>query len=217
MGSYRKCCSLLAVAGSLFFALPDASANLLCGSPEMDDQPGREMLAGTIGSGSSFAFDGALPAEFTLGGTRGVSSARVANQPPSINLRRYQSATVTGAPGETVTLDLTNFAMSGHSTLTLQGTATTTLIINVARQFSLSGNAKIVLSGGIDWDNVFFNVLGNGRTVSVRGNARLEGVLTASDRTVRMRGHAIVYGRVIAERILITGAAQILTPPVSSP
>jgi hypothetical protein len=135
----------------------------------------------------------------------------------SISLRGNQSSSIVGAPGETVTLNIRNFVLTAHSTLTLQGTATTSFIINVAKQFSLSGRSRIILSGGLEWDHVFFNVLRRGSVVSLSGNAQLYGTLTATLRTVKMGGHSVVYGAVTAKRILLTGAARIILPPIASP
>jgi hypothetical protein len=135
----------------------------------------------------------------------------------SISLRGNQSSSIVGAPGETVTLDIRNFVLTGHSTLTLQGTATTSFIINVTKQFSLSGRSRIILSGGLRWDHVFFNVLRRGSVVSLSGNAQLYGTLTALQRTVKMGGHSVVYGAVTAKRILLTGAARIIPPSIASP
>src|SRR5690349_14297260 len=42
----------------------------------------------------------------------------------SINLNGHDNVTITGAPGETVVLDLKNFKLRGDSSFTLQGTAT---------------------------------------------------------------------------------------------
>src|SRR6267378_2818295 len=102
----------------------------------------------------------------------------------SISLRGNQSSSIVGAPGQTVTLNLRNFVLAGQSTFTLQGTATTSFIVNVTKQFSLSGNSQIILSAGVRWDHVFFNVLGRGSAVSLSGNAQLYGTLTARQRTV---------------------------------
>jgi hypothetical protein len=135
----------------------------------------------------------------------------------SIILGGDENTSILGAPGETVTLNIRNFVLTGHSTLTLQGTATTSFIINVTKQFSLSGHSRIILSGGLRWDHVFFNVLGRGRAVSLRGRAQLYGTLTALQRTVKMDDHSVVYGAVIARRILLTDAARIIRPPIASP
>jgi len=135
----------------------------------------------------------------------------------SIILGGNQSSSIVGAPGETVTLDIRNFVLTRHSTLTLQGTATTSFIINVTKQFSLSGRSRIILSGGLRWDHVFFNVLGRGSVVSLSGHAQLYGTLTALQRTVKMNDHSVVYGAVTAKRILVTDAARITPPPIASP
>ena len=134
----------------------------------------------------------------------------------NIKLTKHQSLTISGAPGETVVLSLRDFRLSGNSVLTLQGTATTTFIINVNRQFSLSGNAHIVLSGGIQWNDVLFNVRGGG-VASISGNASLSGVLLATGRTVILSGHSTLNGELIATRVLIGGSSHVTHPPITSP
>jgi hypothetical protein len=144
------------------------------------------------------------------------------NQAPQASFRAIrlddnQAVTISGAPGETVTLNLRSFALYDNATLTLQGTATTTFIINVRHRFSLSGNAKITLVGGLQWDDVFFNVSGSGSVVSLSGNASLEGILTANNRKVRLRGNVDVFGQVFAKKLRLAGNAEIIQPPVVSP
>ena len=140
-----------------------------------------------------------------------------ANAYTNINLSNRQSVVINGAPGETVTLNLQNFKMSGSSTFTLQGTATTNFIINVTKQFSLSGSATIVLSGGVQWNHVFFNVLGKGSDVTLSGHSSLTGIITAKQRTVKLSDHSIVRGEVIANKVVLSGNGQIIQPPVVSP
>lgn len=135
----------------------------------------------------------------------------------SVELTRNQNFTLSGAPGETVTLNLQNFILTGHSTFTLEGSATTTFIINITNQFSLSQKACIVLSGGVTCYNVFFNVLGPGSPLVLKGQSYLPGTLTAIQRKVRMRGQAVVYGWVISSKTRIRQQAQIIDPPVVSP
>jgi choice-of-anchor A domain-containing protein len=134
-----------------------------------------------------------------------------------VDLKRLQNITLSGAPGETVVLNLKSFQMGGASTFTLQGSATTTYIINVRNQFSLAGNASIVLSGGITWNNVLFNVHGKGDDVSLTGNSRFNGILLATSRTVRLRDQAILNGEVVAARLVMQGSSQVIHPPVVSP
>jgi hypothetical protein len=144
----------------------------------------------------------------------GVSSG--VGTPTGILLSGHQTQIVSSAPGSTVTLNLQNFILSGHSTLTLLGDATTTFVINVTNQFSLVQNAKVLLSGGLQWSHVFFNVLGTGSSVWLGGKSRLFGTLTANQRTVRLNGHSIVYGAVLAQGLLIRQAAQIIPLPIVS-
>jgi hypothetical protein len=134
----------------------------------------------------------------------------------SIILGGSQNVSILGAPGQTVTLNLQNFVMAGQSTFTLQGTATTSFIINVRKQFSLSGSSRIILSG-VPWDHVFFNVLGRGSVVSIRNRAQLYGTLTARRRTVRLDDYSIVYGAVTARKILVTDSSRIIPPSIVSP
>jgi ice-binding like protein len=138
------------------------------------------------------------------------------NASSNISLFGYQTKTLSGPPWQTITFNLQNFTLTGHSTLTLFGDSTATLIFNVTQQFSLAGSARIVLSGGIQWNHVFFNVLGSGSAVSLSEKTALSGTLTASQRIVRMTDHAIVYGKVLAQKLAIRQAAQIITPPVVS-
>jgi hypothetical protein len=135
----------------------------------------------------------------------------------SITLGGNNTNTITGAPGETVVLKLSQLIMSGNSLLTLQGTATTTFIINVKHQFSLSENSQITLAGGLQWDDVLFNVRANSSDVSLTGNARLEGILLAPRRTVILGGHATIRGALIANRLNFNGNSQVIHPPVASP
>ena len=141
------------------------------------------------------------------------------NRPYSnINLLNGRhNITVTGAPGETVVLTLRNFRLANNAVFTLQGTATTTFIINVSGQFSLSGHARIVLSGGVQWNNVLFNVRGTSGAVSISGHASLQGILMANQRAVTLGGHAEVIGEIIAKRVDLNDASRVTHPPITSP
>jgi hypothetical protein len=147
---------------------------------------------------------------FSLAPTRALTDVSLGGNGPS-------ALTVTGAIGETVVLSLRSFIMRGDSTFTLQGTATTIFIINVKRQFSLTDRARIVLSGGVTWDDVLFNVRGKGNTVTLGGNADFQGVLLATKRTVQLSGHSQVDGEIIANKVLLRGASQVNRPPIASP
>jgi hypothetical protein len=134
-----------------------------------------------------------------------------------INLSGSSNLTLSGVPGETVVLTLGLLRMSGNSSLTLQGSATTTYVINVNRGFSLTDAAQIVLSGGLDWNDVIFNVRGRGADVVIGGNTIFQGILLATRRTVQLRDSAIIRGETIADRLIAQGNTQITHPPVVSP
>lgn len=118
--------------------------------------------------------------------------------------------TITGAPGEKVVLSLQDFKLTGGAAFTLQGTATTSFIINVAKNFSLTGGSKIVLSG-VPPQNVLFNIRGTGSQVAFSGGSSMSGILLAMNRKVDLSaGH--VVGKVIANQVVITSGGTVVTP-----
>jgi hypothetical protein len=140
-----------------------------------------------------------------------------ANSSKRIDLFRHQDITVGGAPGETVTLDLGRFLLHDRSTFTLHGTAATTFIIRVRNQFALTKASKVILAGGVQWDDVVFRIHGKGDTVYLNKKTSLEGTVIANQRTVRLGGHSTISGQVIAKNVLLTNASQIVGPPIVSP
>jgi hypothetical protein len=224
MSSLRKCGVLLAFAGPIFFGVTTVSASSVPAETESSNSRkefrGGETsadLSGLRRDGGEFADpDNAMASlpEFAApnennGGTTAFNFA-TSND---IRLSGYQNKTFTSPPGSTITVNLQNFVLSGHSSLSLVGSAISTFIINVTGQFSLSGSAQIVLSGGVQWNHVFFNVLGTGSAVSLSGKSGLVGTLTASQRIVRLTDHAIVYGQIFANRLVIRQAARVINPP----
>jgi hypothetical protein len=133
----------------------------------------------------------------------------------SVKLLGNHAITITGAPGETVVLSLKNFILRDNSSFTLQGTATTTFVINVNKKFSLSGNSHIDLAG-LQWNQVLFNVVGTGQKVSLGGDSSFNGILMANDRTIKMKGDATVSGELIANRLKIRGSSHVRHPPIVS-
>jgi hypothetical protein len=133
----------------------------------------------------------------------------------SVKFLGNEAVTITGAPGETVVLNLKNFILRDNSSFTLQGTATTTFIVNVREKFSLSGNSHLDLAG-LQWDQVLFNVVGTGHRVSLGGDSIFNGILMANDRTVRVRGGATVSGEIIANRLNLQNGAHVKKPKEKS-
>ena len=119
-----------------------------------------------------------------------------------------QNLTITGGPNQKVVLSLQNFTIS-NGTFTLQGTATTSFIINVAKNFSLN-NGGITLAG-VPPQNVLFNILGKGSQVSLNQGTQLPGILLALNRKVDLSG-GHVTGKVIADQVVITSGGSVITP-----
>jgi choice-of-anchor A domain-containing protein len=118
-----------------------------------------------------------------------------------------QSITLAAGAHTEVVLRLTDFVMKA-GTFTLQGTATTTFIVNISGAFSLD-NARILLAG-IPAANVLFNIHGTGSQVTLNQGTQMSGILLATHRRVVLNG-ATVYGRVFADSINISGGARIIS------
>ena len=119
-----------------------------------------------------------------------------------------QNITITGGADQKIVLSLQNFSIS-NGTFTLQGTATTSFIINVAKNFSLN-NGSITLAG-VPPQNVLFNILGKGGQVSLNQGTQLPGFLLALNRKVDLSG-GHVTGKVIADQVVITSGGSVVTP-----
>jgi len=120
-------------------------------------------------------------------------------------------------PGNSTVLNLNSIVLGNQSTLTLNGTATDVFILNVSNQFSLTSQSKIVLTGGLSWDDVLFNIKGNGSDITLDGQSTLNGILMANKRTVSLTGGSLVAGEVIANKIKLSGSSRIVNPSVASP
>ncbi len=218
MISSRELLLLFTIAGSFFVGVFGASAELGQILPDLD-YPRDEALkiSGHENTGTPYYNSDSQVDNVAEETVNSPIPRSPANSFTRLTLARRQSVTLTGAPGETVTLKLGHFVLSGNSMFTLQGTATTTFIIKVKNQFSLTGNAKVVLLGGVQWDDVIFIVRGQGDVVSLSRHARLEGILMAKKRKIRLRNRSIVHGQVIARAIALRGASRIDQPPIVSP
>ena len=166
--------------------------------------------------GHDFSSDSEFPIGIEETDNFGLA-AESANSFTRIDLTRHQNVAVSGSPGEMVTLNLRDFVLGGNSTFTLEGTATTTFIINVRNEFALSGRSRVVLAGDAQIENVVFNILGKGDVVRLTKRASLAGIVVANRRIVRLSGHAIINGQVSARHVRLKDASQIIPPPIVSP
>jgi choice-of-anchor A domain-containing protein len=117
-----------------------------------------------------------------------------------------QSITLAAGANTRVVLRLTDFVMSA-GTFTLQGTATTTFIINIAGKFSLD-NAQIILSG-IPAANVLFNIHSQGRQITIN-SSQMSGILLALGRRVTVNSSTI-YGRLFADEVNLNAGAHVIS------
>ena len=119
------------------------------------------------------------------------------------------SLTIAGGANEKVVLMLTNFVLNA-SNFTLSGTATTSFIINVTGNFSITNNSNISLFG-VPVFNVLFNIRGAGSVVTM-GNSNISGYLLALNRTVTISGNTNITGGVIANQVNISGNTNVVSP-----
>jgi hypothetical protein len=120
-------------------------------------------------------------------------------------------------PGNSTVLNLTTLSLGSQQTLTINGSANDVFIFNISQTFLLGAQAQIVLTGGLAWDDVLFNVRGKGGTVSLGAQSTLNGILMANHRAVSMAGGSTVRGEVISDSLGMVGGSQIIRPPITSP
>jgi hypothetical protein len=174
---------------------------------------GTEILGGTVHKAmtDSILNQGVLDASAASKAAYALSLST--GYPSAINANK--SLTLSGS-GKVV-LKLTDFTLSCNSTLTLQGNAGTAFIINVSNKFSLDGGASVQLASGLTWNNVLFNIRGSGGDVSLKESSELNGIILATDRTVKLSGKSEVFGEIIASRVALSSGSQVTRPPIISP
>ena len=133
----------------------------------------------------------------------------------TVNQNHSLSLTDTAGASNCV-LHLSDFILSGGATFTLTGSADTTYVINVSGTFSLLGG-KIVLTGGLQPENVLFNITGSGTDVTLSSAAYFRGFLLAPDRKVNLSAASTLEGTLIAGKINVSGASRIKKPTYISP
>ena len=113
-------------------------------------------------------------------------------------------------------LNLTTLSLGKNQTLTLSGSSTDVFILNISQTFLLAAQSQIVLTGGLIWNDVLFNVTGKGSQVTLGAQSTLNGILMANKRTVYMDGGSIVRGEVVSNQLTMVGGSQIQGPPIVS-
>jgi hypothetical protein len=137
--------------------------------------------------------------------------------PVSLSLNNAVGGITDNGVAGTYVLNLASLALTGaNAILTLTGTASTNYVINLSQALSLTTNSQIVLSGGLQPQNVLFNVKTTATTdVTISGGSSLKGIILATNRLVNLTGASKVEGEVIAKAVTLSGSSQVKNPFVS--
>jgi hypothetical protein len=152
-----------------------------------------------------------------------------AGSPTSLNIGKNQSRIFDNTPfGGKYVMNLSSFVMGGGSsnanggTLTLNGAAGSAFVLNISGAFSLGGNARILLTGGLTVSDVLFNITGSNSTFSIGGDALFNGTLLAynssgAQRTLQITGHNTqINGELLAYKINLLSGAHVKKPKEKS-
>ena len=158
-------------------------------------------------------------ANSTAASTSGFSVSGFTYTP--VNSGTYSSMTLSSSgasagitlTGSQTVIKLQNFSMTNGNTFTLTGTASTKVIIDVYGTFSLQNASKIQLAGGLQWNDVLWNIYGLGSDVTVTSST-VTGYVLALQRNVLMNagtinGEAIVGG----QQLYLSNGSKIIKPP----
>jgi len=179
-------------------------------------------LATAVTNANSATAAAALLATVTTGlSVSGSTPAAVLTgsiaSPALLSLNNVAGGITDNGHSGTYVLNLSSLALTGaNAILTLTGTATTNYVINVSQALSLTSNAQFVLSGGLQPQNVLFNVKTTATTaVTISGASVLNGIILATNRTVNLSGASKVVGEVIGQTVSLSGSSQVRNPLVS--
>ena len=133
------------------------------------------------------------------------------------------SLAIAAVANTTYVLHLQDLILSGASsvlTLSGNGQANVNYVININRFMSLSAGAKVVLTGGLTSENVLFNVEKTGASTytydtTLGGGSKLDGIILAPNRTVKLTGASIVKGEVIGKAVSLSGYSRVYNPEIS--
>jgi len=176
----------------------------------------------TSGAGQNFYQNGAFISGGVSGGVSLVGSAVTAAQSLA-NFAAGEAATTSisnqtitalaGADGNTV-VNLNSLSLFGGS-LTINGSANSWFIINIASSLSLVGSS-INLVGGVTADQVLFNVEGTGNAVTISGGT-YGGTILAMNSGVSFSG-GVLTGQILGgtnSQVLLSGTVTVNDAPSS--
>ena len=176
--------------------------------------------------------NGTITPNSTLPGTAWANVAGASTSFDALPANQTFASGITGnttinATGSVYVVDVTgDINLPQNDVLTVHGSASTDVIINVTGTLSLHGNQSLnpalALSGGITADHVVYNFVGSGSALSTSGGLNQEsiadGILLAPQRDVGF-APGEVNGELIAggTNIQIVSGGSVNQPPVGGP
>lgn len=123
--------------------------------------------------------------------------------------------TIVGGPGRNV-IEANKIELDDAETLTLAGDTSSTFVINVATKLKLKGASTIVLEGGVQADDVLFNITGDDDT-SVEEGSLAYGTILAPHAKVKVKGKgSLLIGAVISGKaIALEGHGRVRFPSLA--
>lgn len=128
---------------------------------------------------------------------------------PTTTINGSRNVTLNGTGLGLAVVRLTDLVLSRDATLTLKGSATDVIIINVTKNFWLN-SARVVLSGGLTSANVLFNYVGTGE-VRLTMNSSINGNVV-TPRKINLSGKSSIKGHAIASSVARTGGSTFGSP-----
>ncbi len=189
--------------------LSPAAASFITGFGLTADATNVFATSPAVPAGRIYASDYAAPTPANL--TSAVSSMETAytdaagrTTPDFLNLGSGNLG------GKTLTAGLYTFGTSVTipSDVTLSGSATDVWIFQVSNDLDLSAGKKIILSGGAQASNIFWQVAGN---VTLQTTSHFEGIILCQT-AVTMQTSASLHGRILAQSLIALDDNAITAP-----
>ena len=123
--------------------------------------------------------------------------------PTSINLSGTGTATYTGGAGQNVMV-LSALQLSNSAILYLKAPASASFVIRVSGTFTLSGQGKVVLQGGLTADKVTYVNTGTS-TVTVGNSSIIQGNILSPNGAISLSGAATYNGTLVGGKNITAG------------
>ena len=124
------------------------------------------------------------------------ASNAFANMPATQMFSSLSTATTIHGNGGNNVISLSgSINLGGSDNLTLNGTANDRFIFNILGGLTLTGSSSVVLTGGVTANDVAFNFIGGGSSISTHVGNTISGILLAPQRDMTLDG--TFFGKLI--------------------